>query len=277
MVFHSSNTRLRTRTSFKEGLIAFAVFEPNSNGTFNGIPVRPGLALAVGLEAEAGLVVDPGWKSIAFLLPAEELRAHLAARKRTSLLPPRHETSFFEVEPALATSLFAWGEALAETAAAQPEMVNDGVGLLSALKVDIFEKVLAVIDKAVVFEPGRSDLTRQRRSRIVKVVEEYALAQQGANIHVTDLCRITGVSERTLEYAFKEVMGMTPVAFLAKLRLNRVRQALIAARLDSTTVAAEALRWGFWHFGEFARAYGQWFGELPSETLARDESCAKRL
>jgi AraC-like DNA-binding protein len=34
-------------------------------------------------------------------------------------------------------------------------------------------------------------------------------------------------------------------------------------------VSAEALRWGFWHFGEFSRAYKKCFGELPSETLRR--------
>jgi hypothetical protein len=37
----------------------------------------------------------------------------------------------------------------------------------------------------------------------------------------------------------------------------------------STTVSAEALNWGFWHFGEFSRAYKGCFGELPSDTLRR--------
>jgi transcriptional regulator GlxA family with amidase domain len=84
---------------------------------------------------------------------------------------------------------------------------------------------------------------------------------------VTDLCEAAGVSERTLQYAFKEVMGMTPVAYLTRLRLHRVRQALRAATHGSTTVTTEALRWGFWHFDDFSRAYKTCFGELPSETL----------
>ena len=46
-------------------------------------------------------------------------------------------------------------------------------------------------------------------------------------------------------------------------------QALIAATPESTTVSIEALNWGFGHFGEFARAYRECFGELPSETLRR--------
>jgi len=46
----------------------------------------------------------------------------------------------------------------------------------------------------------------------------------------------------------------------------------------STQVSVEALRRGFWHFGEFARAYKRCFGELPSHTLQRrpDGSAAAR-
>ena len=77
------------------------------------------------------------------------------------------------------------------------------------------------------------------------------------------------MSERTLQYAFKELLGMTPVAYLTRLRLHRVRQALRTATLASTTVTREALRWGFWHFGHFSSDYKRQFGELPSQTLKR--------
>jgi len=118
-------------------------------------------------------------------------------------------------------------------------------------------------------ESTRSDRTRQAQSHIVRTAEDYALAQTGDRLYVTDLCRVAAVSERTLEYAFKEIMGLTPVTYLTRLRLHRVRQALLAATPGSTTVSIEALNWGFWHFGEFSRAYRECFGELPSETLRR--------
>ena len=86
---------------------------------------------------------------------------------------------------------------------------------------------------------------------------------------MTDLCRVTGVSERTLEYAFKEITGLTSMAYLMRLRLHGVREALLAATPESTTVSTEALNWGFWHFGEFSRAYKDSFGELPSDSLRR--------
>jgi hypothetical protein len=54
-----------------------------------------------------------------------------------------------------------------------------------------------------------------------------------------------------------------------------VREGLVAGSRGTTTVSAEALRWGFWHFGEFSRAYKECFGELPSDTLARSPGEAR--
>jgi transcriptional regulator GlxA family with amidase domain len=84
------------------------------------------------------------------------------------------------------------------------------------------------------------------------------------------------VGERSLEYAFKAVMGMTPTAYLTRVGLHRVRKALQAAPRASTTITAEALNQGFWHLGEFSRAYRDCFGELPSATLRRTAADRRR-
>jgi transcriptional regulator GlxA family with amidase domain len=133
----------------------------------------------------------------------------------------------------------------------------------------LVEALLTTLGAADDFRPTRSDQSRQAQSQIVRIAEDYALEHAGEPLYVTDLCRAAAASERKLEYAFKEVLGLTPVAFLIRLRLHRARQSLLAAAPRSTTVAAEALNWGFWHFGEFSRAYKDCFGELPSETLRR--------
>jgi transcriptional regulator GlxA family with amidase domain len=156
-----------------------------------------------------------------------------------------------------------------DAAVLDPALFNESEAERSAAQVELLETLLATLDVADDFEPNRSDRTRQAQSLIVKIAEDHALSQTGATLYVTDLCKAAGVSERTLEYAFKEVMGLTPVAYLIRLRLHRVRQALLATTPGSTTVSAEALFWGFWHFGEFSRAYKDCFGELPSDTLLR--------
>ncbi len=111
----------------------------------------------------------------------------------------------------------------------------------------------------------------------MKTAEDWALSHAHDRIYVTDLCRAAGVSERAIEYAFKEVMGLTPMAYLVRLRLHRARQALLAGTHGTTTVSAVALDWGFWHFGDFSRAPTRTaFGELPSDTLRRKPSTAER-
>ena len=86
-------------------------------------------------------------------------------------------------------------------------------------------------------------------------------------LFVFDLCREIDVSERTLHYAFQEVRGLSPMAYIQASRLNAVRQELKAASAGTATVREIAQRWGFWHNGEFAAAYRRLFGELPSQTL----------
>lgn len=85
---------------------------------------------------------------------------------------------------------------------------------------------------------------------------------------IIDICRELGVSERTLQYAFLDYAGLSPTAYLRRIRLNRVRKALRLADTQTATVTETAMRFGFLHLGRFARDYRMFFGESPSETLA---------
>lgn len=267
VVFHSVNLRVRTRTRVIDGQIAYVTFGPNSTGTVNGVPVQPGMMLAAEPDAEARFVVDAGWESITFLLPPQDIRAHLTARGREGEFRRPHGLETLHLSPERVHGLFDWGKRLVDTAAGRPALFNERKHERVAAEVELVEALLKALDGASDFRLTRSDRTRQSQSLIVKIAEDYALAHIDKPLYVTDLCRATGVSERTLEYAFNEVMELTPVAYLIRVRLHRVRQALLAATPGSTTVSAEALRWGFWHFGEFSRAYRNCFNELPSETL----------
>jgi AraC family transcriptional regulator, ethanolamine operon transcriptional activator len=267
VVLHTSNRRLRTATRAHAGLLAYVTFGPHAHGTVNGLPVRPGLMLAAAPEAEARFVVDPGWESVTFLLSPQDLRAHLAARQREHEFYVPHGVEALQADPDGARALFDWGKLLTTTAARQPAILNEGRNERRAASVELFETLLPVIGGSEQLQPTRSDRTRQVHSDIVRISEAHALSHVGDHISVSDLCRVAGVSERSLEYAFREVMGLTPVAYLIRLRLHRVRQGLLAGTHATTTVTTEAVNWGFWHFGEFSRAYKNCFGELPSDTL----------
>jgi AraC family transcriptional regulator, ethanolamine operon transcriptional activator len=139
----------------------------------------------------------------------------------------------------------------------------------AAAQDELLETLLATLDTASSFEPKPGERTRHAHSLVVRAAEDHALSPIDEPVQITDLCRAAGVSERTLQYAFKEVMGLSPRDYLVRVRLHRVRQALLAASQRTSTVSVEALKCGFWHFGEFSRAYKDCFGELPSETLRR--------
>ena len=275
LLFHSTNRPIRTRTTLQSGFVAYVAFGPRATGTLNGLRVGPDRVLATGSGIEVEFVVAAGYESVSFLVPPDDILAHLRGRQRESEFRLPRGVELLQPNPAAAHALYDWGRHLIDLAARQPQ-VFDIPQTQTAAQVELLETLLATLGSAANVEFAARDLTRQAYSRVVQIAEDYALAHAAERLYVTDLCMAAGVSERTLQYAFKELMGITPVAYLTRLRLHRVRQALRAATHGTTTVTAEALRWGFWHFGDFSRAYKECFGELPSETLRRKPDAASR-
>jgi AraC family transcriptional regulator, ethanolamine operon transcriptional activator len=269
VVFHRTNLRIRIRTSLVPGLVAYTAFGPQAQGTVNGLPIRPGLMLSVAAESEVVFVAEAGYQSIAILLPPQDIREHLAARQRDDGFHFPRGMEPLQVDPERVRGLFEWGKRLVDTAGRQPALFDKGRRERTVAHVELLETLLATLGGAGDFEPTRDDRTRQAHSLIVKKVEDYVLTRAGDDLYVSDLCRVAATSQRTLEIAFREVLGLTPMAYLVRLRLHRVREALLAGTHGTTTVSVEALKWGFWHFGEFSRAYKECFGELPSDTLRR--------
>jgi AraC family ethanolamine operon transcriptional activator len=105
----------------------------------------------------------------------------------------------------------------------------------------------------------RRAVARRARAFIEEHAEEPPTIQE--------ICRNVGASRRTLEYAMREQIGVSPKTYLQATRLQGVRRDLAEA-VPGTRVADVAGAWGFWHMGQFARDYRHWFGELPSATLA---------
>ena len=106
--------------------------------------------------------------------------------------------------------------------------------------------------------------------RHIKQVENYLHEHIDQPINLDVLAAQTQVSVRTLQVAFKEHCGVSPMQYLRQLRLDRVRADLLTHG-DSAecSVADIALRWGFAHLGRFSAAYRDRFGETPSQSLQR--------
>jgi AraC family transcriptional regulator, ethanolamine operon transcriptional activator len=116
--------------------------------------------------------------------------------------------------------------------------------------------------------PRRIPLASRNYWRYVRKVRGYLEDRPLAEaLSLQTLCQITGVGARTLNTAFQEVTGDSPMQFIKRRRLNAARHALSTGEAES--VKGAALDHGFWHLGRFAHEYRNLFGERPSETLSR--------
>ena len=105
------------------------------------------------------------------------------------------------------------------------------------------------------------------RQEIVDRAEAFIKSHIGEPIAIAQLCRVTGVSERTLRSAFNDLRGKSPMRFLMDARLDRVHDALRRHRRGRATVTAVATDYGFYELGRFAGKYKAMFGERPSDTV----------
>ena len=107
--------------------------------------------------------------------------------------------------------------------------------------------------------------------RAVKRAEDYIIAHAREDISVADIVEVSGASARTLFESFRRFRGITPMQYVRRFRLDRVRETL--QRPGCTDSVTEvAMRWKFEQLGRFASQYAAVFGERPSDTLRRSRN-----
>ncbi len=109
------------------------------------------------------------------------------------------------------------------------------------------------------------ELTIPGSARLRRAIE-FMHANAHLPINVTQMAEAAGVTARSLQTAFRNHLDLTPLDYLRRIRLDRVREELRAAP-PGTAVADVARTWGFAHLGRFAAHYAERFGELPRQTL----------
>lgn len=87
------------------------------------------------------------------------------------------------------------------------------------------------------------------------------------DIGLSDIAAAAQLTPRSVQYLFRRHLGVTPLEYLRRVRLDRAHRDLMAADPSVDTVNAIAGRWGFAHAGRFSVAYRERFGNPPSATL----------
>jgi AraC-like DNA-binding protein len=188
-----------------------------------------------------------------------------AMRERLGELP----SSTLEFSPAIveASGMGQWITLLhtfSQTAAS-------GMFDRSPLAAAHFEKLLlhGLIDTQPHSLSGELTEDRPRpKTTAVRRAMTYCQEHAAEPVSIGELALAAGVSVRALQLAFRTELGLTPMEYLRRVRLDHVHQDLVAIAQGrgEGTVTDVALRWGFTHLGRFSGLYREAYGKLPSET-----------
>jgi AraC family ethanolamine operon transcriptional activator len=139
--------------------------------------------------------------------------------------------------------------------------------VLRSLETNLLAHLLDTVELADLHADQRpSPVLRQRGlNRALEFLRDADLS----TLSVPQLCGESGVSQRTLQYAFLDTYGMTPLSFLRRWRFHAVRRRLALAPPGTLTITQAACGEGFYQLGRFAAEYRRLFGEPPLETLRR--------
>lgn len=226
----------------------------------DGVPATmPG-----GVEA----VFDSGEVHLMLLIDLDLLRRTLPP-ELASRLEDAGSNRFVSAAHAAVNNLTHWLCEVLDETARHPEATAYSAAV-RAFEDELLDRLARTVQLA---EPSRtSPNVSLRRQGLDRALDFLRAADDAASISVPELCAAAGVSQRTLEYAFRETFGITPLGFLRQRRLHAARHELLVTHHGATTVGDIAYRAGFLELGRFATTYRRSFGEAPSQTLRRDGS-----
>ena len=133
------------------------------------------------------------------------------------------------------------------------------------LQQTLAENLLALLGHGGVLPAAAGSF--QRRQRIVASVRDHVLSHLDQAITVPQMCEQAHVSRRTLQYCFEDIVGMSPIQYLRRVRLNGVRRQLRYPESGKEAIGTVASNWGFDNFSQFSSDYRKLFGACASQVV----------
>ena len=133
------------------------------------------------------------------------------------------------------------------TAQRQPCMLQQQA-VVDAMKQDILDAFARTISQMM---PQQASCRRNIRRHGMTRAIEFMRSSGKESVTIAELCAEAQVSWRTLEYAFKEFIGLSPRSFLQLRKLHKARRDLLACSDNSMTVSEIAQANGFYQSGRF--------------------------
>lgn len=168
-----------------------------------------------------------------------------------------------ELDPEQADTLRGQLKAILDDAASLKHKVISPEGkklLLNFIPMKFLKEIGSQVDCA-------QDKVVQERDMFFMEARAYMHTHLHEEITIEEIAKKFKLSERTLRNYFKEELNTSPKQYLIALRLTKIRDELKVSKIQKGIVEQTARRFGFHHMGQFSKAYKEFFGELPSETL----------
>lgn len=214
--------------------------------------------------AEAEYFSASLWDMLAFTIPETELTRQIVDITHDDPETLLHTHGAVHLTPQRAAQVRQAALTYIDTAV-RSVATPDAPSPLPQMATSIVELLARTLVSTQPQRHAKASLDRPRQL-IYKAEDLYG---QHANqpLHIGQLCRELGVSERTLRNAFYKLTDSSPHAYLKTQRLNQVHRELRDSDPGEVQIKQLAYANGFYHLGHFSQDYKQLFGELPSETL----------
>lgn len=232
---------------------------------FNGVAARPG-DIFMSCDPSGYVTLGEARDSLAVRVRKSRLTGALRALSGGAEVPPL-DAQRLAIGEAKSISLRRQALAAMNAAACLPARAGRFT-LPQAVEDDFISLLSAVIstqpDNCVSRDPGQL-----QPLRIVRAAMRAHDLQPGQGVSLAQLCETTGVGQTWLSKCFREVCGVSPMAYLRARRLSQARAQLLDEVNTPVSVKDVALSLGFIHRSRFAVDYAALFKEKPSETLLR--------
>jgi AraC family ethanolamine operon transcriptional activator len=215
-------------------------------------------------STEVAVVTNPFFEAIDVSIPEQEISAlthHLELPQLDKIIDKRE---MVDCDPAKMHKLRSTLRLICDALASDPGLLQRSPELRSVIQNEIPGLLIQALMSSD--RQGKQVGTATRNKAMKKAID-YFHEMPNETTSYSQFCRESGIHERTLQRAFRDVYGVSPKAYAKAIQLNKIYKKLIKGNQQDTTISGVAGEFGFWHMGQFASDYRRHFGELPSTTL----------
>jgi AraC family ethanolamine operon transcriptional activator len=130
----------------------------------------------------------------------------------------------------------------------------------------IHDLILLLLNALERSQDNRDQKVQRKRDLGLKKAVDFINIHIEDNVSIPYLCNYVGLSQRSLEYSFKEVYQISPKQYIKAIKLNTIKNEL--ANNHDILISDLAAIYGFWLMGQFAADFKNQFGLLPSKRKA---------